>query len=139
MTLKDYRKELGITINEASNVTCVPLRTYIRYEKDETYGNSLKREQIFKLLKDKYEITEEKGILSINEISKLVSNVLKKYNEVLSMGRCRIFYKYENRNASFITDEFADKLIKTLPYTPVKGIYDGDKQVLTNYLNFLKM
>lgn len=51
---------------------------------------------------------------------------LKKYNEVLSMGRCRIFYKGANRNASFITDEFAERLIKTLPYTPVKGIYDGE-------------
>lgn len=50
----------------------------------------------------------------------------KKYNDVLSMGRCRIFYRGDNRNASFITNEFAEKLIKTLPYTPVKGIYDGE-------------
>ena len=39
---------------------------------------------------------------------------LKKYNEVLSMGRCRIFYKGANRNASFITDEFAERLINPL-------------------------
>ena len=50
----------------------------------------------------------------------------KKYNDVLSIGRCRIFYKGANRNASFITDEFAEKLIRTLPYTPVKGIYHGE-------------
>ena len=50
----------------------------------------------------------------------------KKYNDVLSIGRCRIFYKGANRNASYITDEFAEKLIKTLPYTPVKGIYYGE-------------
>lgn len=50
----------------------------------------------------------------------------KKYNDVLSIGRCRIFYKGANRNASYITDEFAEKLIRTLPYTPVKGIYDGE-------------
>lgn len=62
----------------------------------------------------------------LNSFSVTIYGDLKKYNEVLSMGRCRIFYKYENRNASFITDEFADKLIKTLPYTPVKGIYDGE-------------
>ena len=43
---------------------------------------------------------------------------------VLSKGRCRIFYKYENRNGTYISDEFAEKLIGTLPYTPVKGIYD---------------
>lgn len=51
---------------------------------------------------------------------------LEKLNDVISIGRCRIFYKYANRNATYITDEFAEQLIKTLPYTPVKGIYDDD-------------
>lgn len=35
------------------------------------------------------------------------------------------FYKYDNRNSTYITDEFAEKLIKSLPYTPVKGIYES--------------
>jgi Na+-translocating ferredoxin:NAD+ oxidoreductase RNF subunit RnfB len=48
---------------------------------------------------------------------------LSKFNDVISMGRCRIFYKGANRNGSYITDEFAEKLIATAPYTPVKGIY----------------
>ena len=51
---------------------------------------------------------------------------LQKYNEVLSKARCRIFYKYENRNGTYITDEFAEKLISSLPYAPVKGIYQED-------------
>ena len=50
---------------------------------------------------------------------------LEKYNEVLSKARCRIFYKYGNRNATYITDEFAEKLLSTIPYTPIKGIYDS--------------
>ena len=49
---------------------------------------------------------------------------LEKYNEVLSKARCKIFYKYANRNRTYITDEFADKLLNSLPYAPVKGIYD---------------
>jgi hypothetical protein len=49
---------------------------------------------------------------------------LEKFTDVISLGRCRIFYKYDNRNGTYITDEFAEELIKTLPYTPVKGIYD---------------
>ena len=49
---------------------------------------------------------------------------LEKVTETISKARCRIFYKGRNRNGSFITDAFAEKLIKTLPYTPVKGIYD---------------
>lgn len=49
---------------------------------------------------------------------------VKKYNDVLSLARCRIFYKYANRNGTFITDEFADKLLATVSYAPVKGIYE---------------
>ena len=49
---------------------------------------------------------------------------LEKYNEVLSKARCKIFYKYANRNRTYITDEFADKLLSSLSYAPVKGIYD---------------
>ena len=51
---------------------------------------------------------------------------LEKFTDTMSLGRCRIFYKYGNRNGTYITDEFAEKLIKTLPYTPVKGIYEID-------------
>lgn len=55
------------------------------------------------------------------------------YNEVLSQARCRIFYKGANRNGTFITDEFAEKLIATLPYTPVKGIYDSMEDDFTDH------
>ena len=51
---------------------------------------------------------------------------LENLTDVMSIGRCRIFYKYGNRNGTYITDEFAEDLIKTLPYTPVKGIYEVD-------------
>lgn len=51
---------------------------------------------------------------------------IEKYNDVLSKARCRIFYKYGNRNGTYITDEFAEKLLQTLPYAPVKGIYEYD-------------
>lgn len=51
---------------------------------------------------------------------------LEKFNEVLSKARCKIFYKYENRNRTYITDEFAEKLLNSLPYAPVKGIYNGE-------------
>ena len=51
---------------------------------------------------------------------------LEKFTDVMSIGRCRIFYKYGNRNSTYITDAFAEELIKTLPYTPVKGIYEVD-------------
>lgn len=58
---------------------------------------------------------------------------LKTHNETVSIGRCRIFYKGLNRNGSFITDEFAEKLLRTLPYTPVKGIYSNEKSDYTKH------
>lgn len=54
-------------------------------------------------------------------------------NEVLSKARCRIFYKYGNRNGTYITDDFAEKLISTLPYVPVKGIYDNMEEDYTDH------
>lgn len=42
----------------------------------------------------------------------------------LSKSRVRIFYKGLNRNSSYITEPVAEKLLATLPYAPVKGIYE---------------
>lgn len=63
---------------------------------------------------------------SLCEFTVQVYGELNKYNEVLSKARCRIFYKYENRNGTYITDEFADKLLSSLSYVPVKGIYENE-------------
>ena len=58
---------------------------------------------------------------------------METYNQVLSKARCRIFYKYGNRNGAYITDSFAKTLIKSLPYTPVKGIYDDFNDDYTDH------
>lgn len=42
----------------------------------------------------------------------------------ITKARLRIFYKGLNRNGGYITDEFADKLLQSLPYAPVVGIYN---------------
>lgn len=57
----------------------------------------------------------------------------EKFSETLTKIRVRIFYKGRNRNGSYISDEFAEKLIKTLPYTPIKGIYDEDSEDYTDH------
>ena len=58
---------------------------------------------------------------------------LEKYNDTISKGRCRIFYKYGNRNGTYITDEFAEKLLATIPYAPVKGIYESEEGDYTDH------
>lgn len=69
----------------------------------------------------------------IKEFPVTIYGNLKELNPVLSKARCRIFYKYENRNGTYITDEFAQKLINSLPYTPVKGIYDNFDEDYTDH------
>lgn len=61
---------------------------------------------------------------AFKEFSVFVYGNLVPYNEVLSKARCRIFYKYFNRNGTYITDEFAEKLLSTITYAPIKGIYE---------------
>lgn len=63
---------------------------------------------------------------NIREMPVTIYGNLQKYNDTLSKARCRIFYKYANRNGTYITDEFAEKLLSTVAYAPVKGIYDTD-------------
>ena len=62
---------------------------------------------------------------------------LEPYSSTISKARVRVFYRGLNRNGSFITDEFAEKLISTLPYAPVKGIYDDESQDFSDHGNGL--
>lgn len=67
------------------------------------------------------------------EVPVVVYGNLERYSETISKGRCRIFYKGMNRNGTYITPEFAEKLVSTLPYTPIKGIYDNFNEDYTDH------
>ena len=69
----------------------------------------------------------------MKEFSVVIYGNLEPYNEVLSKARCRIFYKYFNRNGTYISDEFAEKLLSTITYAPVKGIYDNNDLDYTDH------
>lgn len=69
----------------------------------------------------------------IKEFSVVIYGNLEPYNEVLSKARCRIFYKYFNRNGTYISDEFAEKLLSTITYAPIKGIYDNNDLDYTDH------
>lgn len=58
----------------------------------------------------------------------------EKISDTLTKRRARIFYLGANRNGGYITENFAETLIGTLPYTPIKGIYDEeDKEDFTDH------
>lgn len=58
---------------------------------------------------------------------------LTKVNDLISKVRARIYYKYGNRNGTWITDEFAEKLNQTLPHVPIVGTYDTENDDFTNH------
>lgn len=68
------------------------------------------------------------NIPSIFSFPTTVFGQMEKYNDVISKARVRIFYKGLNRNNTYITDEFAEKLLSTLSYTPICGIYNVEEK-----------
>lgn len=91
MNLKEIRKAYAITQKEAAKSTGVPLRTYMRYEKLDDITN-LKYQRIIELLKEKYEITEIKGVYRIEQIKEIILKVISDYkNEIIF---CYLFGSY---------------------------------------------
>lgn len=60
-------------------------------------------------------------------IATVYGNLTTLNNSALSKARLKIFYKGKNRNGSYITDDVADKMLTTLPGTPIVGYFDADK------------
>lgn len=52
---------------------------------------------------------------------------MKQVTPEISKCRLSIFYAGKNRNGTYITEKFAEKLLSSLPYTPVVGIFDNEK------------
>lgn len=53
-----------------------------------------------------------------------IAEGLTQVSPEISKTRLRIFYKGFNRNQGYVTDEFAEKLLSSLPYTPIVGIFN---------------
>lgn len=62
-----------------------------------------------------------------NFIATVYGNLTPLNNSAFSKARLKIFYKGLNRNGSYITDEVAEKLLSTLPGTPIVGSFSGEK------------
>ena len=93
MTLLETRKQYNISQKEAAILLGVPVRTYIRYEQDDNYGSELKRQTMISLINDKYEITEEKGLLSIEQIKEKLNFLFDgQYEGVVEF--CYLFGSY---------------------------------------------
>lgn len=79
MTLKELRKEKGLTQAACAKVVGVPMRTYARYEADEGRKNTIKYRYIFDALQKYGVIDEEHGLLTIEKIQKICTPLFEKY------------------------------------------------------------
>lgn len=80
MTLKQLRMEKGLTQAECAKLLQVSLRTYKRYESDESKIQPLKYQYLIKRLTEYGLIDEEHGILTIEQIKNICSEVFKNYS-----------------------------------------------------------
>lgn len=78
MSLLKIRKQYGLSQLKAASILNVPVRTYIRYEQDDSYGSDLKRRMMIKTLEEQCEITESKGLLTIDQIKKALNDLFEK-------------------------------------------------------------
>ena len=93
MTLLETRKQYDVSQIEVAALLGIPVRTYIRYEQDNQYGSSLKRQTMINLINDKYEITEEKGLLAIEFIKKELTKLFDdQYKGIVEF--CYLFGSY---------------------------------------------
>ena len=110
MKLFDLRKEYGLSQIKAAEICATPLRTYIRYEQNDSYGSALKRTAMIAAISSACEITEEKGILSLDRIIERVRNVItEKYRDSVTM--CYLFGSYAKGYATEKSD--VDLLVST--------------------------
>ena len=103
MTLLETRKQYNVSQVEVATLLGIPVRTYIRYEQDNNYGSELKRQTMINLINNKYEITEDKGLLNVDYIKKQL-NILfsNQYKEVVEF--CYLFGSYAKGYATEKSD-----------------------------------
>lgn len=93
MCLLEIRKQFGLSQNEASQILNMPLRTYVRYEADDDYGDALKRQMMIASIINKCETTETKGLLSIEQIKESLTKLFQEqYKDTVEF--CYLFGSY---------------------------------------------
>ena len=100
MTLRELRLKEGIPLKEASEITGIPMRTYIRYEKEPEKENTIKYKHALNTLAEYTRIDEDKGILSIDAIRTGLGEVFKDKD----VSFCILFGSYAKKRATEKSD-----------------------------------
>ncbi len=100
MNLREVRKKFGLTQKEVCNAIHMPLRTYIRYENDPKYESTYKYQRTINDIIAAFEVTEERGVLTLKQIKDIVTEVLDTYE----VEYCYLFGSYAKGYASERSD-----------------------------------
>ena len=107
MTLRELRKNKGITQKEAADFVEVPLRTYINYENDPSKQVSVKYKYIFDTLYSYGIGNDEVRVLSLDAIKESCAEVFSQY----PVEYCYLFGSYAKGKATPESD--VDLLVST--------------------------
>lgn len=137
MTLFEMRKQFGITQDKAAKAVGVPLRTYARYEEDESYGNFLKRTMIEGRLNEAFAITEDRGVLSPERIQQELTALFKsEYPDEVEF--CYLFGSYAKGYATAESD--VDLCLSTsLTGIRVAGLAERIRNVLHKKIDLVRV
>ena len=112
MTVKQLRIEKDLTQAECAAYLQIPLRTYVRYESNESKINKVKYQYIIDRLNEYGVIDEERGTLTVDRIINECRDIFQNYN----VEFCYLFGSYAKGNATEKSD--VDLLISM----PVDGL-----------------
>ena len=107
MKLKELRMLYKITQERCAEYLGIPLRTYKRYESDETKIPKIKYDYILKKMNEFNPIDEEHGVLTIEVIEEICKRIFEEY----PVKYCYLFGSYAKEKATPTSD--VDLLIST--------------------------
>jgi predicted nucleotidyltransferase/DNA-binding XRE family transcriptional regulator len=106
-SIKNLRKQKGLTQQEASKLSGVPLRTFKNYENDSSKVGTIKYNHIIETLEQYGYIDEEHGVLTLENIQRIVTSILQQYD----VDYCYLFGSYARSEAR--EDSDVDLLVST--------------------------
>lgn len=100
MTLRELRKQKGLTQNECAAFLGIPHRTYQNYESDVNKTGSIKYLYMIQKLEQYGFVDESHGILSVENIKEKCREVFSEYN----VEYCYLFGSYAKGSATEQSD-----------------------------------
>ena len=100
MTLKELRQSKKLTQLQVANILKISLRSYKQYENEKEKEGSFKYKYIYNELTKYGYIDEEHGVLSIDDIKKIVNQVLSQHE----VEYCYLFGSYARGEAEEQSD-----------------------------------